>query len=101
VRKQRLEKLKERDPDTFKAVQWLEMNRDKFTGQVHEPVLLAMNLKDSNYASAIETILGGAQGPHLKVRLNTDVTVLALPSPLSCRFLLVNYSRIIDYLLAK
>ncbi|KAG2181344.1 hypothetical protein INT43_008927 [Umbelopsis isabellina] len=66
VRKQRLEKLREKDPDTFKAVQWLEKNRDKFTGPVHEPVLLAMNLKDTNYASAIETILGGAQGPHLK-----------------------------------
>ncbi|CAO3684313.1 unnamed protein product [Umbelopsis vinacea] len=67
VRKQRLEKLKEKDLDTFKAVQWLEENRDRFTGPVYEPMLLEINIKDPRYASAIESILGGAQGPHLKV----------------------------------
>lgn len=69
VRKQRLEKLKEKDLDTFKAVQWLEENRDRFTGPVYEPMLLEINIKDPRYASAIESILGGAQGPHLKVAL--------------------------------
>jgi chromosome segregation ATPase len=69
VRKQRLEKLKEKDLDTFKAVQWLEENRDKFMGPVYEPMLLEINIKDPRYASAIESILGGAQGPHLKVAL--------------------------------
>ncbi|KAG2172612.1 hypothetical protein INT44_002627, partial [Umbelopsis vinacea] len=31
VRKQRLEKLREKDLDTYKAVQWLEKNRERFT----------------------------------------------------------------------
>lgn len=101
MRKQRLEKLRERDPDTFKAVQWLEKNRDKFTGQVHEPVLLAMNLKDTNYASAIETILGGAQGPHLKVRCEWKSCLRGNVLIISCRFLLVNCNRTIDCLLVK
>jgi len=67
VRKQRLEKLREKDLDTYKAVQWLEKNRDRFTGNVYEPILLELNVRDSRYASAIESVLGGINGPHLKV----------------------------------
>ncbi|KAH8548434.1 P-loop containing nucleoside triphosphate hydrolase protein [Umbelopsis sp. PMI_123] len=67
VRKQRLEKLKERDLDTYKAVEWLAKNRDRFTGNVYEPIVLEMNVKDPGYAGAIESVLGGIQGPHLKL----------------------------------
>lgn len=67
VRKQRLEKLREKDLDTYKAVQWLEKNRDRFTGNVYEPILLELNVRDSRYASAVESVLGGINGPHLKV----------------------------------
>ncbi|KAI9286759.1 P-loop containing nucleoside triphosphate hydrolase protein [Umbelopsis sp. AD052] len=67
VRKQRLEKLREKDLDTYKAVQWLEKNRERFTGNVYEPILLELNVRDSRYASAIESVLGGINGPHLKL----------------------------------
>jgi hypothetical protein len=73
VRKQRLEKLKERDLDTYKAVEWLAKNRDRFTGNVYEPIVLEMNVKDPGYAGAIESVLGGIQGPHLKVRIHVYV----------------------------
>lgn len=77
VRTQRLEKLREKDPDTYKAVQWLESNRSRFRGSVYDPILLEMNLKDPRYASAIETILGGVQGPHLKVILVVSSHIIA------------------------
>lgn len=36
---------------------WFRENRDKFTGIVHEPILLNINVKDASYAKYLENII--------------------------------------------
>ena len=38
------DKLKVRHKDTFTAIQWLRQNRQLFSGNVHEPMLLVVSL---------------------------------------------------------
>uniref|UniRef100_A0A8C4ZA12 Structural maintenance of chromosomes protein 5 n=1 Tax=Gadus morhua TaxID=8049 RepID=A0A8C4ZA12_GADMO len=48
------DKLKVRHKDTFTAIQWLRQNRQLFSGNVHEPMLL-LNVKDPRFAKYVET----------------------------------------------
>ncbi|XP_066599274.1 structural maintenance of chromosomes protein 5 isoform X2 [Prorops nasuta] len=53
----RLELLRRKSNDSYKAVLWLRQNMDKFSRPVHEPILLHINLKDSRYSKYLERIL--------------------------------------------
>nr|XP_003704386.1 PREDICTED: structural maintenance of chromosomes protein 5 [Megachile rotundata] len=53
----RLQLLRERSMDTYKAVQWLRENRNKFSGIIHEPILLNLNVKDVKYAKYLENVI--------------------------------------------
>jgi len=53
----RLELLKQRDINAYKAVLWLTENRDKFSATVHQPMLLNINVKEASYAKYLENII--------------------------------------------
>lgn len=53
----RLELLKQRDANAYKAVLWLKENRDKFSATVHQPMLFNINVKDASYAKYLENII--------------------------------------------
>lgn len=67
IKERRLRKLDQFYPDVVKTYRWLQNNRDKFVGQVYDPVVLLLNLKDPRYASQVEQALGGAKSSHLRV----------------------------------
>lgn len=48
-RSQKMEKLKEREADTFQAVTWIQNNSQKFKQAVFEPVALEINVEDKRY----------------------------------------------------
>ncbi|XP_074500603.1 structural maintenance of chromosomes protein 5 [Sebastes fasciatus] len=49
------EKLRGRHRDTHAALQWLRQNRELFDGNVHEPMMLVINVKDHRFAKFVET----------------------------------------------
>lgn len=53
----RLELLKQRDINAYKAVLWLTENREKFSATVHQPMLLNINVKEASYAKYLENII--------------------------------------------
>ncbi|XP_076229234.1 structural maintenance of chromosomes 5 isoform X2 [Nomia melanderi] len=57
IETKRLQLLRARSSDTYRAVQWLRENRNKFSGVVHEPIMLIMNVKDAFYAKYLETMI--------------------------------------------
>ncbi|XP_043507403.1 structural maintenance of chromosomes protein 5 isoform X1 [Frieseomelitta varia] len=57
IETKRLQLLKERSIDTYKAVHWLRENRNKFSNTVHEPILLNINVKNVPYAKYLENII--------------------------------------------
>ncbi|MBN3322157.1 SMC5 protein, partial [Atractosteus spatula] len=48
------EKLKERYRDTYNAMMWLRENRKLFRGNVYEPIMLVVNVRDAQHAKYIE-----------------------------------------------
>lgn len=48
------EKLRGRHRDTHEALQWLRQNRDQFDGNVHEPMMLVINVRDHRFAKYVE-----------------------------------------------
>ncbi|CAG8769760.1 27221_t:CDS:10, partial [Dentiscutata erythropus] len=58
VKRRRLESISRIDYDTFRAYQWLQQNQDKLCGRVFGPVCMEINIKDMQYADAIENALG-------------------------------------------
>uniref|UniRef100_A0A3P8ULN2 Structural maintenance of chromosomes protein 5 n=1 Tax=Cynoglossus semilaevis TaxID=244447 RepID=A0A3P8ULN2_CYNSE len=48
------EKLKGRHKDTYVALQWLRKNRQMFEGNVYEPMMLVINVKDHRFAKYVE-----------------------------------------------
>ncbi|KAF1390559.1 hypothetical protein PFLUV_G00059300 [Perca fluviatilis] len=48
------EKLRGRHRDTHYAIQWLRQNRQLFGGNVHEPMMLVINVKDHRFAKFVE-----------------------------------------------
>ncbi|XP_071634268.1 structural maintenance of chromosomes protein 5 [Temnothorax longispinosus] len=53
----RLELLKQRDMNAYKAVLWLKENKNKFSATVHQPMLLNINVKDASFAKYLENII--------------------------------------------
>ncbi|XP_070695461.1 structural maintenance of chromosomes protein 5 [Pempheris klunzingeri] len=51
------EKLQARHKDTYTALQWLKQNRQLFGGNVHEPMMLVINVKDPSYAKYVENYI--------------------------------------------
>ncbi|XP_053393705.1 structural maintenance of chromosomes protein 5-like [Mercenaria mercenaria] len=54
IETQRLQALRAKHKDTYDAVMWLRENRDKFKGNIHEPIMLCVNMKDPNMAKYLE-----------------------------------------------
>ncbi|XP_076015393.1 structural maintenance of chromosomes protein 5 [Genypterus blacodes] len=48
------EKLRGRHRDTHEALQWLRQNRQLFDGNVYEPMMLVINVKDHRFAKYVE-----------------------------------------------
>ncbi|XP_037540129.1 structural maintenance of chromosomes protein 5 [Nematolebias whitei] len=48
------ERLRGRHRDTHTALQWLRDNRQLFIGNVHEPMMLVINVKDHRFAKYVE-----------------------------------------------
>ncbi|KAG7220725.1 hypothetical protein INR49_017839, partial [Caranx melampygus] len=48
------EKLRERHRDTYEALQWLRQNKHQFEGNVHEPMMLMINVRDNRFAKYVE-----------------------------------------------
>ncbi|BFZ58528.1 Structural maintenance of chromosomes protein 5 [Savitreella phatthalungensis] len=53
----RMEQLKQRSPDSFRAVEWLAENADKFEMPVYNPILLEVQVTDSRYAAAAQHVI--------------------------------------------
>ncbi|XP_037075659.1 structural maintenance of chromosomes protein 5-like [Pollicipes pollicipes] len=52
---QRLQILRGRDRDLYKAVLWLRENATRFKGTVHEPMILLLDVFDKRFAKYVET----------------------------------------------
>ncbi|XP_074538571.1 structural maintenance of chromosomes protein 5 [Halichoeres trimaculatus] len=48
------EKLRSRHRDTHTALQWLRENKKLFSGNVHEPMMLVINVKEHRFAKYVE-----------------------------------------------
>ncbi|MEQ2218930.1 Structural maintenance of chromosomes protein 5, partial [Xenoophorus captivus] len=48
------EKLRGRHRDTHAALQWLRKNRQLFEGNVYEPMMLVVNVKNPDFAKYVE-----------------------------------------------
>uniref|UniRef100_A0A4W6CRY0 Structural maintenance of chromosomes protein 5 n=1 Tax=Lates calcarifer TaxID=8187 RepID=A0A4W6CRY0_LATCA len=48
------EKLRGRHKDTHTALQWLRKNKEQFHGNVHEPMMLVINVRDPRFARYVE-----------------------------------------------
>jgi len=57
VRNRRLENLRRYEKDTFTAVEWLRNNRNKFSGEVLEPMQLTINVPNPQNAKFIEAVI--------------------------------------------
>ncbi|KAI8138054.1 hypothetical protein BJV82DRAFT_632418 [Fennellomyces sp. T-0311] len=66
VARRRCETLRKWQADTVAAYTWLKNNREKFSGRIHGPIVLQIDLKDQRYADLVETILGGRHSNHLR-----------------------------------
>lgn len=53
----RLDVLRQKSTDAYKGVLWLRRNTDKFSGTVHEPMLLNIDVKEASYAKYLENII--------------------------------------------
>ncbi|XP_016097853.1 structural maintenance of chromosomes protein 5 [Sinocyclocheilus grahami] len=49
------DKLRNRFRDTYTALKWLRDNRDRFEGNVYEPMMLVINVRDTRHAKYIES----------------------------------------------
>ncbi|KAJ3055370.1 Structural maintenance of chromosomes protein 5 [Rhizophlyctis rosea] len=59
VQNQKLGILERTDPNTFRATMWLRENKHRFKEKVYEPLVLEIGVKNPDYASAVESMLGG------------------------------------------
>ena len=53
-KRQRLELIRQKSPDTYEAVNWLKSNSSKFKTKIYGPVCLEVGLTDMNYAQEVE-----------------------------------------------
>ncbi|CAF1016796.1 unnamed protein product [Rotaria sordida] len=57
VQETRLAKLQHQNPDAWKAVKWLRQNRMLFQKTIYEPMILSLNVNDSNMMKYVEFII--------------------------------------------
>ncbi|KAI4725198.1 structural maintenance of chromosomes 5 smc5 [Aureobasidium sp. EXF-10728] len=57
---QQVNKLNNASPDTAKAWDWIQKNRQQFTGKVFGPAILECSVRDTRFANLIESVLGQA-----------------------------------------
>lgn len=57
VRANRMQYLRQADPDAAKAVDWLSKNKHVFRGKVYEPVMLEVTVKDGRYTAHVESCI--------------------------------------------
>ncbi|CAG8724051.1 738_t:CDS:2 [Racocetra fulgida] len=73
VKRRRLETIRRVDYETFRAYEWLQQNQDKLSGRVFGPVCMEINIKDMQYADAIENALGNLYQISAKVIAFIDI----------------------------
>jgi structural maintenance of chromosomes protein 5 len=54
VKQRRLEFLQHHHEDTYKAVLWLRNNQHEFKGKVYEPMMMELNVRDTNHVKYLE-----------------------------------------------
>lgn len=54
IEHQRLEMLRAKHRHTYDAVMWLRQNKDRFSGTIHEPIMLCVNMKNPQMAKFLE-----------------------------------------------
>lgn len=59
MRKQRLEKVRQRNRDVYEAVIWLQENQHRFKQPILEPIMLQVNVRDQAYVRQVEAALSG------------------------------------------
>ncbi|KAI5195280.1 structural maintenance of chromosomes 5 smc5 [Aureobasidium subglaciale] len=57
---QQVNKLNNASPDTAKAWEWIQANRQAFSGKVLGPAILECSVKDTKFANLVESVLGQA-----------------------------------------
>lgn len=57
-RERRIDLLRQRFPDTYKAMEWLKENRQLFRGQVYDPIMMELAVNQVEHAKYIETAIG-------------------------------------------
>ncbi|KAJ1963725.1 Structural maintenance of chromosomes protein 5 [Dipsacomyces acuminosporus] len=57
VATRRRETLRKFNEDTFRALEWLENNRSRFSQHVFSPICLEASVQDSRYANLVESIV--------------------------------------------
>jgi chromosome segregation ATPase len=73
---QQVNKLNSASPDTAKAWDWIQKNRQVFTGNVFGPAILECSVKDTRYANLIESVLGQADMVCITVTHKEDFNLL-------------------------
>ncbi|XP_016411489.1 structural maintenance of chromosomes protein 5-like isoform X3 [Sinocyclocheilus rhinocerous] len=53
--KMKEDKLRVRFRDTYTALMWLRNNRDRFEGNVYDPMMLVINVRDARHAKYVES----------------------------------------------
>ncbi|KJE96048.1 hypothetical protein CAOG_06422 [Capsaspora owczarzaki ATCC 30864] len=57
VRARRLEKLRQLEPETCRALEWLDKNRAKFSGEVAEPMMLSLTVRNPEHVDMLESCI--------------------------------------------
>ncbi|XP_061391212.1 structural maintenance of chromosomes protein 5 [Musca vetustissima] len=57
VSEQKMKYLRDKFPDVYNAVRWIDENADMFEGRVYKPVILELTVMDQNYAKYLENII--------------------------------------------
>ncbi|KAL0145801.1 hypothetical protein V8B55DRAFT_1465341 [Mucor lusitanicus] len=69
-------KLLRTDPHVVKTFTWIQHNKDLFKGEVYNPALSPMTLKDNRYADQVEAIIGPANLTQFICEFEVDYKVL-------------------------
>jgi chromosome segregation ATPase len=73
---QQINKLNQASSDTAKAWDWIQKNRQVFTGKVFGPAILECSVKDTRYANLIESVLNQADMVCITVTNKEDFNML-------------------------
>uniref|UniRef100_A0A674NWB8 Structural maintenance of chromosomes protein 5 n=1 Tax=Takifugu rubripes TaxID=31033 RepID=A0A674NWB8_TAKRU len=88
------EKLRGRHRDTHAALQWLRQNRNRFRGNVYEPMLLEINVKDHRFAKYVENHISFQDLRAFQLMVARQIfIILCLPCYLCRRFGFFTYLR--------